>query len=228
MKFSTQEEQLMFIGLCVVGGLFLVACIRILVLRRRERKLLDQTDTLEAEIRDQQQQIMVIRQESNTWRTEMQRQFDAFRSDATRRYGEAELRSMDIQKRFDTATEQHERRTFELQASLDAARRMCSELPTAKARIIELEKMLTPDHSSLVSSNGSINDREMKSLAAATKAVSNLPVLPSMEALQSQPAESAVPSELAEVQQRNAELQRALLLARRRKPQLRKPRTRQG
>ncbi len=218
----------MFVALCIVTGLFSIAFVRIFVMRRRERKQLEQIDTLEAEIRDQQQQMMAIRQESNTWRTEMQRQFDAFRSDATRRYGEAELRSMDIQKRFDAATEQHERRTFELQASLDASRSMCSELPQAKARIIELEKMLTPDHSSLVSSNGSINDREMKSLAAAAKAVSNLPVLPSMEALQSQPTDSSLPGELAEIQQRNAELQRALLLARRRKPQLRKPRTRQG
>jgi hypothetical protein len=44
---------------------------------RREEKL-------EKQILDQQKLILDIRSDANAWRGEMQRQFDAFRADATK------------------------------------------------------------------------------------------------------------------------------------------------
>jgi hypothetical protein len=236
LKFTTQNEQLLFIGLCIVTGLLLIGFIRIIVLLRQRRRMEERTERLEGQILDQQKELMAGRADSAAWRGEMQRQFDGFRSDSTRRCGEAELRAQDLQRRLDEAAVLHERKMFETQAALDAARRMCAELPTAKARILELEAMIMAplETPCAADTNGmhAVNADEMKSLAVAAKAVSTLPVLPSMEALEiqdeSRPAESdAARGDLATIQQRNAELQRALLLARRRKVAMRtKPRGR--
>lgn len=224
LKFTTQNEQLLFIGLCVLAGLLLLAFIRIILLLRQRRKQDERAEKLEKQILDQQKHILDVRSDANGWRGEMQRQFDGFRSDATRRYGEAELRTQELQKRLDTATEQNERRVFELQAALDAARRMCAELPNAKARIMDLERMLGEESEPVTNGAHSMDEGEMLSLAAAAKSVSStsLPMLPSMETLQTQPttagADGAEVDSLALLQQRNAELERSLLLARRRKP----------
>lgn len=222
----------MFIGLCILGGLLFISFIRIILLLRQRRKERERTARLEKQIMDQQKEVMAIRADAGAWRAEMQRQFDGFRAEASARQGDAEHRAADAQKRLDVATENHDRRAFELQASLDAARRMCSELPNAKARIIELEKSLTSvEPASTMNGTHVLNEVGMKTLAEATKSVSHLPVLPSMETLEtevegSSDDDAAVRSGLAEMQQRNAELQRALLLARRRKPQTRKQRGR--
>ena len=231
MKFATQQEQLLFIGLCILGGLLFISFIRIILLLRQRRKERERTARLEKQILDQQKEVMAIRADAGAWRAEMQRQFDGFRAEASARQGDAEHRAADAQKRLDVAIENHDRRAFELQASLDAARRMCSELPNAKARIIELEKSLTGMELGVTNGVHSLNEAGMKSLAEAAKSVSHLPVLPSMETLETEVTDSsvedaAVRSGLAEMQQRNAELQRALLLARRRKPQTRKHRGR--
>lgn len=231
MKFATQNEQLLFIGLCILAGLLLISFVRIILLLRQRRKEQERTARLEKQILDQQQEVMAIRADSNAWRAEMQRQFDGFRAEASARQGDAEHRAADAQRRLDSATENHERRTFELQTSLDAARRMCSELPNTKARVIELEKMLAGVESPAINGSNSLNEATMKSLADAAKSVSHLPVLPSMETLETEDDASdgsteAARASLAEMQQRNFELQRALLLARRRKPQARKQRGR--
>jgi hypothetical protein len=110
---------------------------------------------------------------------------------------------------------------------------MCSELPSAKARIIELERLLAGTApGAFEHAAPSFSEEQMEELAAATKAVSghgSLPMLPSMETLLSQPSatEPAPDESVSQLQQRNAELQRALILARRRKPATRaKPRGR--
>jgi hypothetical protein len=223
IKLTTQTEELLFVLLCIVAGLLLISFVRILLLLRGRRKMAERTEKLEQQILDQQKTILDIRSDANAWRGEMQRQFDAHRADAARRLDDAELRAAGTQNRLDIATEQHDRRLFELQASLDAARRMCAELPAAKARIIELEKLLANGPAEGLNGHRTFTQNEIEELAAATKAVSTpgLPMLPSMEALQTQPeSDDASESDdsLSLLRQRNAELERALLLARRRKP----------
>lgn len=228
MKLTTQNEELLFIGLCILGGLLLISFVRIILLLRQRRKMNERADKLERQILDQQKNILDIRSDANAWRGEMQRQFDAFRADAAKRIEDSDLRTASATNRLDIAGEQHERRVFELQASLDAARRMCAELPAAKARIIELERLLASNAPATPLNGSHVPSPEhMQELAAATRAVSTsggLPMLPSMETLQTQPVTeiTAPPSgdveSLNMLQQRNAELQRALLLARRRKP----------
>jgi len=227
-QFTTQNEELLFVGLCILAGLLLISFVRIFLLLRQRRKLAERTPKLEKQILDQQQSILDIRSDANAWRGEMQRQFDAFRAESAKRIEEADLRAAGTSNRLDIAAEQHERRVFELQASLDAARRMCAELPAAKARIIELEKLLaSPAGNGFLNGSHALSHEQLEDLAAATKAVSassSLPMLPSMETLQTQPTAEIVTSGSAErdsfiqFQQRNAELQRALLLALRRKP----------
>lgn len=223
IKLTTQTEELLFVLLCIVAGLLLIAFVRILLLLRGRRKMVERTEKLEQQILDQQKTILDIRSDANAWRGEMQRQFDAYRADAANRLDEADMRAAGTQNRLDIATEQHDRRVFELQASLDAARRMCAELPAAKARIIELEKLLANGPAEGLNGHRTFTQDEIEELAAATKAVSSpgLPMLPSMEALQTQPdSDEASESDdsLSLLRQRNAELERALLLARRRKP----------
>jgi hypothetical protein len=215
MKVTTQLEQLFVVGLCVLAGLLLISFIRIFLLKRSLRRLDDERLKVESELAAQQQEVVTLRQDSQAWRTEIQRQFDAFRSDATRRYGEAELRTQDIQKRADNAAEKHERTVFELQTALEAARRMCVELPSAKARIMELEKLLQSAPAAPVAKP--MPAAQLESIAAAAKSVATLPMLPSFEACNlPEPVDSTPTDELSQLQQRNNELQRALLLARRR------------
>jgi hypothetical protein len=70
--------------LCIVIGLFFIAAIRILLLLRRLQKMGRREEKLEKQILDQQKLILDIRSDANAWRGEMQRQFDAFRADATK------------------------------------------------------------------------------------------------------------------------------------------------
>lgn len=233
LKFASQNEELLFVVLCIVIGLFFIAAIRILLLLRRLQKMGRREEKLEKQILDQQKLILDIRSDANAWRGEMQRQFDAFRAESAKRLDDADVRAAGTLNRLDIANEQHERRVLELQASLDAADRMCSELPSAKARIIELERLLAGTApGAFEHAAPSFSEEQMEELAAATKAVSghgSLPMLPSMETLLSQPSatEPAPDESVSQLQQRNAELQRALILARRRKPATRaKPRGR--
>ena len=84
LKFASQNEELLFVVLCIVIGLFFIAAIRILLLLRRLQKMVRREEKLEKQILDQQKLILDIRSDANAWRGEMQRQFDAFRADATK------------------------------------------------------------------------------------------------------------------------------------------------
>jgi len=190
-QFTSQNEELLFVGLCILAGLLLISSVRILLLLRQRRKLAERMQKLEKQIIDQQHSILDIRSDANAWRGEMQRQFDAFRAEAAKRIEDADLRTASTSNRLDIAAEQHDYRVFELQASLDATRRLCAELPAAKARIIELEKLLANSAGTCVM-NGSpaLSHEKEERLAMATKAISSpnsLPMLPSMETLQAQP-----------------------------------------
>lgn len=96
LKFSSQNEELLFVTLCVVMGLLFLAAIRILLLLRKVRIMNSRAAKLEKQILDQQRIILDIRSDSNAWRGEMQRQFDAFRAEATRWRGEQELGKLEI------------------------------------------------------------------------------------------------------------------------------------
>lgn len=225
--FASQNEELLFVGLCILAGLLCISFVRILLLLRGGRKLAARSEKLEKQILDQQQTLLDIRSDANAWRGEMQRQFDAFRAESAKRLEEAGGRSTGMNRHLEAAVDTHRRRVEELEQSLEEARRMGAELPAANARILELEKELAGSLVGAPNGTKSFTPQQMASLAAATKAVSgpaSLPMLPSMEALQSLPAADALkPSvspfdSVAQLQQRNSELQRALLLARRRKP----------
>jgi len=84
LKFATQNEELLFLDLCILAGLLFIGFIRIILLLRQRGKMMERTEKLEKQILDQQQSILSIRSDANAWRGEMQRQFDAFRAEATR------------------------------------------------------------------------------------------------------------------------------------------------
>lgn len=84
LKFASQNEELLFVALCIVFALLFIAAIRILLLLRKVRKMNERAEKLEKQILDQQRLILDIRSDANAWRGEMQRQFDAFRAVATR------------------------------------------------------------------------------------------------------------------------------------------------
>ncbi len=84
LKFATQNEELLFVVLCILTGLLLISFIRIILLLRQRRHMEERSGKLEKQILDQQKSILDIRSDSNAWRCEMQRQFDAFRADATK------------------------------------------------------------------------------------------------------------------------------------------------
>jgi hypothetical protein len=84
LKFASQNEELLFVALCIVFALLFIAAIRILLLLRKVRKMNERAEKLEKQILDQQRLILDIRSDANAWRGEMQRQFDAFRAEATR------------------------------------------------------------------------------------------------------------------------------------------------
>lgn len=87
--------------LAIVGGLLLIAMVRILFLLRTNSRLLDSTAKMEKQVLAQQNAIMEARQDSNAWRGELQRMFDAFRAEFSNRLVESEQRCKDIQLRYD-------------------------------------------------------------------------------------------------------------------------------
>ncbi|MFN0075061.1 MAG: hypothetical protein ACKVY0_01170 [Prosthecobacter sp.] len=85
--------------LCIVGGLLLIAMVRITFLLRTNNRLRDSTAKMEKQVLTQHQEILAVRQDSNAWRGELQRMFDAFRAEFSKRLTESEQRYHDIQQR---------------------------------------------------------------------------------------------------------------------------------
>jgi hypothetical protein len=81
---------------------------------------------------------MQVRSDANAWRSEMQRQFDQFRHMACDQLKVEETR-------YDNLMSKSREREQDLQTKLDIARQMCAELPSAKARVMQLESALGID-----------------------------------------------------------------------------------
>lgn len=85
--------------LSIVGGLLLISMIRIVFLLRTNKRLRESAEKMEKQVLAQQQQILSVRQDSNAWRGDIQRMFDAFRAEFSKRLEESEQRYQDIQQR---------------------------------------------------------------------------------------------------------------------------------
>lgn len=85
--------------LSIVGGLLLLSMVRILFLLRTNRRLKESAAKMEKQVLTQHGEILAVRQDSNAWRGETQRMFDAFRAEFSKRLDESEQRYRDIQQR---------------------------------------------------------------------------------------------------------------------------------
>lgn len=138
MKSIPSEVGPYVLASAIMAVIFMAALIRVWLLRRVEEKLLKTKDKLEAQVISQQKDLMQVRSDANAWRAEMQRQFDHFRHMASDQLKVEETR-------FDNLLSKSRQREHELQATLDIARQMCAELPSAKARVMQLESLLGVD-----------------------------------------------------------------------------------
>ena len=91
------------LSLTIVGGLLLISMVRILFLLRTNSRLMDSTAKMEQQVLNQHQEILSVRSDSNAWRGEMQRMFDAFRAEYSKRLVESEQRYQDVQQRCENA-----------------------------------------------------------------------------------------------------------------------------
>jgi hypothetical protein len=92
------------LSLSIVGGLLLLAMARILFLLRTNNRLRESTAKMEQQVLNQHQEILSVRSDSNAWRAEIQRMFDAFRAEYSKRLDESEQRYQDIQQRSAAAS----------------------------------------------------------------------------------------------------------------------------
>lgn len=132
------EAEPFVILTALIAVFFIAAIVRLWLLRRVEDRLLKNKDALEKQVLTQQKELMQARSDANAWRAEMQRQFDLFRHMAGDQLKVEETR-------FDNLLKQSRERERDLQAELDIARRMGAELPSAKARLMQLEGLLGID-----------------------------------------------------------------------------------
>jgi hypothetical protein len=132
------EAQPFIVLTALIAVFFIAALGRLWLLRRIEDRLLKNKDALEKQVLVQQKELMQVRSDANAWRAEMQRQFDLFRHMASEQLKVEEAR-------FDNLLRQSRERERDLQAELDIARRMSAELPSTKARLMQLEGLLGID-----------------------------------------------------------------------------------
>ncbi|WP_395740235.1 hypothetical protein [Prosthecobacter sp.] len=92
------------LGLSIVSGLLLIAMVRIVFLLRTNSRLIESTAKMEKQVLIQHQEILSVRSDSNAWRGELQRMFDAFRAEFSKRLMESEQRYQDIQERTENVT----------------------------------------------------------------------------------------------------------------------------
>lgn len=95
----TFDPPTLKLALSIVGGLLLISMIRIVFLLRTNKRLRESTEKMEKQVLAQQHQILSVRQDSNAWRGDIQRMFDAFRAEFSKRLEESEQRYQDIQQR---------------------------------------------------------------------------------------------------------------------------------
>ncbi len=95
----TFDPPTLKLALSIVGGLLLISMIRIVFLLRTNKRLRESTEKMEKQVLAQQHQILSVRQDSNAWRGDIQRMFDAFRAEFSKRLEESEQRYQEIQQR---------------------------------------------------------------------------------------------------------------------------------
>ena len=92
------------LSLSIVGGLLLISMVRIIFLLRTNSRLRESTSKMEQQVLNQHQEILSVRSDSNAWRGELQRMFDAFRAEFSNRLVESEQRYKDIQQRCEVVS----------------------------------------------------------------------------------------------------------------------------
>lgn len=202
-----QDAQLLFIGLCILGGLLLIALTRLFLLSRSNRRMRIECAKMEKQTVEQQVEITAIHHDAMSWRAKTQRQFDAFRTDLSHRLHQSEQGNLHAQKRLDATQEQTLASALAKIAELEA--RLAAKPATATPPAIALPETAAP----------------FKAAGFVKAPPPSLPSLPAMETLRLQSLESelaAAKAEAAAGRQQNTALQRALLLARRRQPVVRK------
>ena len=73
--------------------------VRIVFLLRTNSRLREATANMEQQVLNQHHEILSVRSDSNAWRGELQRMFDAFRAEFSKRLEESEQRYHDIKQR---------------------------------------------------------------------------------------------------------------------------------
>lgn len=91
------------LSLAIVGGLLLLSMVRIVFLLRTNARLRESTAKMEQQVLNQHQALLSVRSDSNAWRGELQRMFDSFRAEFSKRLDESEQRYKDVQQRCETA-----------------------------------------------------------------------------------------------------------------------------
>jgi hypothetical protein len=94
----TLDPPALKLALSIVGGLLLISMVRILFLLRTNKRLREATEKMEKQVLAQHNQILSVKQDSNAWRGEIQRMFDAFRAEYSKRLEESEQRYQQIQQ----------------------------------------------------------------------------------------------------------------------------------
>lgn len=87
------------LSLIIVGSLLLISMVRIVFLLRTNARLRESTAKMEQQVLHQHQALLSVRSDSNAWRGELQRMFDSFRAEFSKRLDESEQRYQDMQKR---------------------------------------------------------------------------------------------------------------------------------
>lgn len=183
----------MLVGLCILGGLLLVALLRMLLLSRANRRMRLACAKMEKQAAAQQVEISAIHDEASSWRAKMQRQFDAMRGDFTHRLLQVEQGGRHALQHFEDIQEE--------------------ALAEARAKISALESRLAAKPAAAA---------PPRPAPSSASSLPSLPAMETLR-LQSLEAElAAARAEIAASGQQVAALQRALLLARRRQPATRK------
>lgn len=193
-----QDVQLLLMVICLLGGLFLIALIRMLMLSRSNRQLLLNNGKLDRQALDQQIEITAVHHDAMSWRAKMQRQFEAFRTDLSHRLQRSEQGNLYVLGQLEAAHSKN--------------------LTAALAKISELEARLAVRPAAAVLPVTALPDTSALPKPLAIKPPPTLPALPSMETLRIQALESeltAAKAELAASKRQTTFLQHALQLARR-------------
>lgn len=212
VKLNDPAASPYILSTAIMAVLFIAGMIRVWLLRRVEDKLLKNKAALEQQVLNQQKDLQLVRSDANAWRSEMQRQFDLYRHMASEQLKVEE-------SRFDNLLVKSREREHALQTTLDITRQMCAELPSAKARLMQLESLLGIDAGEglpAASSPAAVASGDLSPLPDLNGSGSNAPaepvITPAPAPLSSATEASTSPlsHEVESLRQQNAALQQAL------------------